>query len=149
MFSKIVPRMQLQSIFQKLIQLQQIFGLHCKCMIGCFCCIMTNVMEVIFLKRLAVVLSIRDFYSPQFLVLQASAYKCFRYTSFFYENHNFANYIDVYLHNLLYQDPFLLERCRPTHQGMHQEFGSVGAVCSIKESSGSKNQWVRIVLKTS
>ena len=60
-----------------------------------FCCIMTIVMEVIFLKRLASVLSIRDFYS---LVLQASAYKCFRYTSFFYDKHN---YIDVYLHNLL------------------------------------------------
>ena len=27
-------------------------------------------------------------------------------------------------------------------QGMHQDFGSAGAVCSIKESSGPQNQRV-------
>ena len=32
-------------------------------------------------------------------------------------------------------------------QGMHQDFGSAGAVCSIKESSGPQNQQVHIVLK--
>ena len=32
-------------------------------------------------------------------------------------------------------------------QGMRQEFGSAGAVCSIKESSGPQNQRVHIVLK--
>ena len=32
-------------------------------------------------------------------------------------------------------------------QGMRYEFGSVGAVCSIKESSGPQNQRVHIVLK--
>ena len=34
-------------------------------------------------------------------------------------------------------------------QGMRQEFGSAGAVCSIKESSGPQNQRVHIVLKAS
>ena len=34
-------------------------------------------------------------------------------------------------------------------QGMRSEFGSAGAVCSIKESSGTQNQRVHIVLKAS
>ena len=34
-------------------------------------------------------------------------------------------------------------------QGMRKEFGSVGAVCSIKERSGPQNQRVHIVLKES
>ena len=34
-------------------------------------------------------------------------------------------------------------------QGMRQEFGSVGAVCSIEESSGPQNLRVSIVLKAS
>ena len=34
-------------------------------------------------------------------------------------------------------------------QGMRYEFGSAGAVCSIKESSGTQNQRVHIVLKAS
>ena len=33
-------------------------------------------------------------------------------------------------------------------QGMHQDFGSAGAVHSIKESSGPQNQRVHIVLKS-
>ena len=32
---------------------------------------------------------------------------------------------------------------------MRWKFGSAGAVCSIKESSGHQNQWVHIVLKVS
>ena len=35
------------------------------------------------------------------------------------------------------------------NQGMRYEFGSAGAVCSIKESSGPQNQQVHIVLKAS
>jgi hypothetical protein len=33
--------------------------------------------------------------------------------------------------------------------GYALEFGSAGAVCSIKESSGSQNQWLHLVLKAS
>ena len=42
-----------------------------------------------------------------------------------------------------------LLRPRYVIQGMRYEFGSAGAVCSIKESSGLQNQRVHIVLKAS
>ena len=35
------------------------------------------------------------------------------------------------------------------HQGIGCEFGSAGAVCSIKESSGLQNQRVHILIKAS
>ena len=35
------------------------------------------------------------------------------------------------------------------HQGMRQEFGPAGTVCSIEESSGPQNPLVDIVLKAS
>ena len=34
-------------------------------------------------------------------------------------------------------------------KGMRYDFGSAGAICSIKESSGPQNQRVHIVLKAS